>query len=95
MPQRPENQTDKDGNLVEEEKAFRRGFHHAVGATSRFIRFLMKHRNLEDSDLTVTKVLETFEEVADDFRSDQEPRGWYSQEIQREVAERLGVEAVP
>lgn len=94
MTQLPENQTDEDGNLVEQEKAFRRGFHHAVGATSNFIRFLLKHRRLEDSDISVSDVLETFEEVADDFRSDQKPRGWYSQQVQNEVAQRLGIDAI-
>jgi len=94
MTQLPENQTDEDGNLVEEEKAFRRGFHHAVGATSLFVRFLLKHRRLEDSDLTVSDVLETFEEVAEDFRSDQKPRSWYSQQVQNEVAQRLGIDAI-
>jgi len=94
MTQLPENQTDEDGNLVEEEKAFRRGFQHAIGAASRFIRFLLQHRRLEDSDITVSDVLETFEEVAAEFRSDQKPRGWYSQRVQNEVAQRLGIRGI-
>jgi len=78
--------------LTEEETAFRRGFDHALGAVGTFVRYLTENdMRGPDGELDLLEVLSAFEEVSREFRMSRDAKRCYSQQVQNEVAERLGL----
>jgi len=97
--------TDKEKTLTEEERAFRRGFDHAISSVKMLVRYLAERDalglngklpggELPDGKIGVSEVLFEFEAVSHEFRVSEEPKAWYSQQVRNEVAERLGIEVV-